>query len=145
MRKYATIAYAFSVVLFGSALSDTTEMRHSTPAVRLGLDSNEAPVALYNALGSREIPQAKRGIPFPLSEKTSYAHAIFHRLPNDAAYRDIIRVGGFRKVDGIVIRREGRVYEQWTVNLLGQDINKVRERLAARWRGLVAGTSGSCV
>jgi hypothetical protein len=135
MRKCVTYNRAAGTVilLFGLALSETVSIRAPSPNIRTGLDSNEAPIALYSALGSRTISQSKRDAPFSLSEKTPYAHAIFHSLPNSAVYRDILRIGKIRKVNGVFIRRDGRVYEQWTVNLLGQDINKVRERLVERF------------
>src|SRR5690606_4631259 len=135
MRKRLVMIY-FALVAVGlaSAPPDTSILPGPATMSHVGLDTNGTPVALLNAFGERTIFKA-RGVT-ATSEKTPYAHAIFHLLPTRSVYRDIIRTGKIRKVNSVILHRNGRVYEHWTVNLLGQDINKVRGRLAERFPSL---------
>lgn len=117
---------------FSAVPSDTGKRSPSMPPQPTKLSHDLEPMELHTALGSRRVHKARLDS-LTKSERTPYAHVIFHQIPSRAVYRDIIRIGKIRKVNGHVIRRDGKVYEQWTVNLLGQDINQVRERLAARF------------
>lgn len=131
-KRIGVTLVVLSFPAIGASASDTgMRLRSMLPQPTKPPHDLES-VELHTALGSR-IVQRARSVSLPNSEQTPYAHAIFHRIPSGAVYRDIIRVGKIRKVNGRVVRRAGMVYEQWTVNLLGQDINKVRERLAVKF------------
>src|SRR5690606_729230 len=58
-----------------------------------------------------------------------YAHVIFAHIPSIEVFDQIMRVGKFRRLHMYVIRAGERSYIYWVVNLLGQNINTVRNRL----------------
>lgn len=100
------------------------------------IDQNSPPVVFYTGAGKRTIEVASREGPWPELDRADYAHVIFAPIPGNAVYNEILRIGNIHRVSVHFSRREGHTHEVWVANLMGQDINDVRDRLVENFSTL---------
>lgn len=100
-----------------------------SPNVTREIEVNAPPVIFYTGEGKRTIEVASREGPWPELDRADYAHVIFAPIPGNAVYNEILRIGNIHRVSVHFSRREGHTHEVWVANLMGQDINDVRDRL----------------
>ena len=133
LKKIAALA-AIGFLLLG--IAGFTPKLFTLPFISAGLaiEPDEAPMTVYNFQGKRLVPRwDKQTFTIFSVSRTAYAHAFFRPLRSDAQFETIIKASGIRRLSGAFIKENGKTYEQWTVNLMGQDIGAVRNLLGEKF------------